>query len=131
MSKTEMIKFKLSNCPLFAKKLNVNEKLNEIRAKFQKELPKDSLFFCSDGTQIKSEDEKDFILKDVIENEENAYVLHLKNKENEESIQISNELSISGVESQDQNTDGNIDEDCGENDMEDDQSGIEVYFRFF
>ena len=47
MSKTEMIKFKLSNCPLFAKKLNVNEKLNEIRAKFQKELPKDSLFFCS------------------------------------------------------------------------------------
>ena len=98
MSKTEMIKFKLSNCPLFAKKLNVNEKLNEIRAKFQKELPKDSLFFCSDGTQIKSEDEKDFILKDVIEKEENAYVLQLKNKENEESIQISNDLTISGVD---------------------------------
>ena len=36
MSKTEMIKFKLSNCPLFAKKLNVNEKLNEIRAKFRR-----------------------------------------------------------------------------------------------
>ena len=130
MSKTEMIKFKLSNCPLFAKKLNVNEKLNEIRTKFQKELPKDSLFFCSDGTQIKSEDEKDFILKDVIEKEENAYVLHLKNKENEESIQTLNDLSISGVESQDQNTDGNIDEDCGENDMEDDQSGIEVTLDF-
>ena len=105
MSKKEMIKFNLSNGPLFAKKLNVNEKLNEIRTKFQKELPKDFLFFCSDGTQIKSEDEKDFILKDVIEKEENGYVLHLKNKVNEESFQTSNELSISGEESQDQNKD--------------------------
>lgn len=76
-----MIKFKVDNTPLFAKKLDVNETLSKIRKKFGDKFPKGSVFVCSDGTEILLEDEKDFTLKDIIENKDNSYVLHLNVKE--------------------------------------------------
>ena len=77
MSKAKMIKFKADDKPLFAKKLDLEETLFEIRKKLENKLPKGSLFVCSDGTKIELEDEKDFTLNDIIEIENNAFILHL------------------------------------------------------
>ena len=52
MSRTQMIKFKLNNNPLFAKKLNLNDTLFEVRKKLENKLPKGYIFSCSDGTKI-------------------------------------------------------------------------------
>ena len=57
MSKAKMIKFKADDKPLFAKKLDLEETLFEIRKKLENKLPKGSLFACSDGTKIELEDE--------------------------------------------------------------------------
>ena len=81
MSKAKMIKFKADDKPLFAKKLDLEETLFEVRKKLENKLPKGILFVCSDGTKIELEDEKDFTLNDIIETENNAYILHLNLRE--------------------------------------------------
>ena len=96
-----MIKFKVDNTPLFAKKLDVNETLSKIRKKFGDKFPKGSVFVCSDGTEILLEDEKDFTLKDIIENKDNSYVLHLNVKEIKEEKCSLNEKPKNEIISED------------------------------
>ena len=81
MSETKMIKFRMNGKPLFAKKIDVNETLFQIRKKFENKLPNGSLFICSDGTEIELEDENDFTLKDIAGNEDKTFIIHLNKKE--------------------------------------------------
>ena len=81
MSETKMIKFRMNGKPLFAKKIDVNETLFQIRKKFENKLPNGSLFICSDGTKIELEDENDFALKDIAGNEDKTFIIHLNKKE--------------------------------------------------
>ena len=76
-----MIKFRMNGKPLFAKKIDVNETLFQIRKKFENKLPNGSLFICSDGTKIELEDENDFTLKDIAGNEDKTFIIHLNKKE--------------------------------------------------
>jgi len=78
-----MIKFRMNGKPLFAKKIDVNETLFQIRKKFENKLPNGSLFICSDGTEIELEDENDFTLKDIADSEDKNFVIHLNKKEEE------------------------------------------------
>ena len=77
MAELKMVKFKINQSPLFAKKLDLNENLFQIRKKYEDKLPKESLFVCSDGTKIEKEDEQSFNLKDIIEEIDKSYFLHL------------------------------------------------------
>ena len=85
-----MIKFRMNGKPLFAKKIDVNETLFQIRKKFENKLPNGSLFICSDGTKIELEDENDFTLKDIAGNEDKTFIIHLNKKE--EDTKNNNEI---------------------------------------
>ena len=102
MSRTQMIKFKLNNNPLFAKKLNLNDTLFEVRKKLENKLPKGYIFSCSDGTKIELEDEKDFTLEDIVEkNSNNVFTIYLKTK-NENILKNNPKEEISEIESENQ-----------------------------
>ena len=78
-----MIKFKLNNNPLVAKKLDINMTLNEARKKLGQKVPEACLFVCSDGTEIERDDEEEFKLSDIAEKENNSTVVFLSLKEEE------------------------------------------------
>ena len=99
MSEIKLIKFKLNQNPLFAKKLDINETLFQIRKKLEEKLPANSIFTFRDGTIIEQEDEKSFTLQDIIEKVNNFYELHIlleeAQEENEEESLTITEKPIS------------------------------------
>ena len=82
-----MIKFKLNKNPLVAKKLDVNLTLSEARKKLGQKIPDACRFVCSDGTEIERDDEEEFKLSDISENENNATVVFLSFKEEKKENQ--------------------------------------------
>ena len=91
MSKAQMIKFRINEKPLFAKKFDLNETLFEVRKKLENKLSKGTKFICADGTEIELEDEKDFSLNDIIESVNNISVCHLKAKEAKGQAEVQKE----------------------------------------
>ena len=83
MSEVKLIKFKLNKEPLFAKKLDINETLFQVRKKLENKLPEKSIFTFVDGTIIEQEDEQNFTLQDIIEKVNNCYELHILEEEEE------------------------------------------------
>ena len=88
MSEIKLIKFKLNQNPLIAKKLDINETLFQIRKKLEEKLPANSIFTFRDGTIIEQEDEKSFTLQDIIEKVNNFYELHILLEEGQEENEL-------------------------------------------
>lgn len=87
-----MIKFKLNKQTLIIEKLDTNITLNEVRKRLGQKLPEGFLFICSDYTEIEKNDEEEFKLSDIIENENKSSVVFLslkeENNDNEEKKEI-------------------------------------------
>ena len=64
-----LISFCINQESKFAKKLNKEEKLPEIRKILQNKLPEDSVFTLPDGSEIDKEDEDDYSLSEIIKDE--------------------------------------------------------------
>ena len=88
MSEVKLIKFKLNKTPLFAKKLDINETLFQVRKKLENKLEEKSIFSFADGTIIEKEDENNFTLKDIIEKVNNFYDLHIMLEEDDNENEL-------------------------------------------
>ena len=123
MSEVKLIKFKLNKEPLFAKKLDINETLFQVRNKLENKLSEKSIFTFVDGTIIEKEDEQYFTLQDIIEKVNNFYELHILEEEEEvnedESFSVTEKpTSVSNQKSTDaskKNEIQNKEEDNNEN----------------
>ena len=73
MTEPVLISFVINQESKFAKKLNKDEKLSEIRKLLKKKLPKDSMFTLTDGSEIDKEDENDYKLSEIIK-EDKVYI---------------------------------------------------------
>ena len=91
-----MIKFKLNNNPLVAKKIDINMTLNEVRKKLGQKVPEACLFVCSDGTEIERDDEEEFKLSDIAEKENNSTVIFLSLKEEEKETKSETNMEKPG-----------------------------------
>ena len=67
MAEKVLIRFIINSEPKFVKKLNKNENLSEIRRLLYEKLPNDSIFVLSDGCEIDIEDESEYQLSEIIE----------------------------------------------------------------
>ena len=93
ISKETMIKFKINGKSLFAKKIKLEKTLFQTRKMYENKLPKKFTFVCSDGTEIESEDEENFNLRDIVEKDESNYILNLITKE-ENNLQKVDETNL-------------------------------------
>ena len=73
MSENVLLRFIINKEPKFAKKLNINKKLSEIRKQLNEKLPNDSIFILSDGCEIDKEDENELELSEILE-ENKVYI---------------------------------------------------------
>lgn len=64
-----LISFCINQESKFAKKINKEEKLPEIRKILQNKLPEDSIFTLPDGSSIDKEDEDDYSLSEIIKDD--------------------------------------------------------------
>ena len=125
MSKIQLIKFKVGNTPLFAKKLNANETLFNIRKKLGDKLPNGCIFVFADGTEIDPEDEKEFTLEEIIQKVDNAFVLHLNIKDikkHKEKNEIKAEKPKKDmIEEEKENAEDNENEEDNQGDLEEEE----------
>ena len=76
-----LLSFIINNESKFAKKLDKEEKLPNIRILLDKKLPKDSIFTLPDGSEIDIDDEDDYKLSEIIKEDK----IYIKSKSSEQS----------------------------------------------
>ena len=81
MPEKVLLSFIINNESKFAKKLDKEEKLPNIRILLDKKLPKDSIFTLPDGSEIDIDDEDDYKLSEIIKEDK----IYIKSKSSEQS----------------------------------------------
>ena len=87
MSNVQLVKFNLEGKNILAKKLKKTESLSEIREKLKVNFPEGVYFRFKDGAKVNEEDEKDFQLEDIIDNN----IVYLQRKKTLENKDNQNE----------------------------------------
>ena len=94
-----LISFLINKESKFAKKLNKDEKLPDIRKIIQSKLPEDSIFTLPDGSTIDKEDENDYTLSEIIKDDK-VYIesnsLKKANVPQKEKIPVKKNVPING-----------------------------------
>jgi GTP-binding protein EngB required for normal cell division len=80
-----LLSFIINNESKFAKKLDKEEKLPNIRILLDKKLPKDSIFTLPDGSEIDIDDEDDYKLSEIIK-EDKIYIKSKSSKQSKNEI---------------------------------------------
>ena len=80
-----LLSFIINNESKFAKKLDKEEKLPNIRILLDKKLPKDSIFTLPDGSEIDIDDEDDYKLSEIIK-EDKIYIKSKSSKQSKSEI---------------------------------------------
>lgn len=85
MPEKVLLSFIINNESKFAKKLDKEEKLPNIRILLDKKLPKDSIFTLPDGSEIDIDDEDDYKLSEIIK-EDKIYIKSKSSKQSKSEI---------------------------------------------